>query len=1040
MENLKIKKSFLFCLIATLVPVTWFSLTWADNFTITPIFDNSSISGRSPSLNNKGQIAYVGSKDSNSNRGDIYFFDGTKVTNLTAGLGLSASYPVINEQGQIAFEASSPAGYDVYFYDGSNLTNITANLDLLYAGAPSLNNLGQIAFHVKDAADHWDIYLYNGTTLTNVTAKLNQSAYFPILNNQGQMAFRAQAREGRYEIYFYNGTSLTKLTDASNIFLFGSYPYFPEFLNLNDLGQISFRGTTPINDYYGSSRSDLYFYDGRSLRNLSAQLNINAGNPSLNDNGQIAFYSYQSGLLDLHFYDGTAIKKIATMPNISSPPGSLQLNNKGQVAFIDYKAQEDKGKAKIYLYESGSPIRIIEIEPEIWSTGGLQFNDNGQIVFSSIIYWNAPSDIYFYDGTSITSITANHILSGYSSLNDQGQLAFEVYNTKEQQSDIYLFDGKNVHNITERFDARATQPSMNEAGQIAFVAADELGERSNIYLYDGQNISNITANLAVSCSSPSLNNKGQIAFVGEDKGGGISDIYLYDGSTIRNITPDLNIKVSSPDLNDKGEIAFIGDNNVYIYAGGTISKITASLTLSRVVKLSLNNKGQIAFIGDGSLYLYDWEKGTEIIAHYPALKPFATNAILNDLGDIAFLEWSGAGIPPSLFFFYGPKVDRHPASIITSTSSEHLSLNNRDQITFLDTSKNTFYLVNMVVNHPPVAQTGPDQVVSPGTAVILNGSGSYDSDGDEISYQWYIISKPRGSHPALSDPSLVNSGFIADAEGIYEVQLLVSDGVNKSKSDSLLIKVVTANQKPLAYAGADLVVSTGFQVTLDGSGSYNPGKNNLTYSWSMVSKPENSNASLSNTSAEKTSFQADIAGIYRVQLVVENDQSKSEPDIITIIAPGWTVATVAIIVATNKTHYGPGDTLELMVWVAGNESYNWEVDAFIGFVLPDRKLYFLDPTLKLIPGDNSDPRTFTPFAQNVTLPVGSVFPSPIEMDTDMDGNGKLDSYRLFSVTLPPDLPAGVYFAFAALIKPGSVQAGNPQVFGKVSLASFIFSP
>jgi hypothetical protein len=61
------------------------------------------------------------------------------------------------------------------------------------------------------------------------------------------------------------------------------------------------------------------------------------------------------------------------------------------------------------------------------------------------------------------------------------------------------------------------------------------------------------------------------------------------------------------------------------------------------------------------------------------------------------------------------------------------------------------------------------------------------------------------------------------------------------------------------------------------------------------------------------------------------------------------------------------------------------------------------------------------------------------MTADSDGNGKPDSYRLYSVTLPPSLPPGTYFAFAALAEPGSAQAGAPQLIGPISLSYFAFA-
>ena len=39
---------------------------------------------------------------------------------------------------------------------------------------------------------------------------------------------------------------------------------------------------------------------------------------------------------------------------------------------------------------------------------------------------------------------------------------------------------------------------------------------------------------------------------------------------------------------------------------------------------------------------------------------------------------------------------------------------------------------------PPVANAGPDQTVNEGDTVTLNGTGSFDSNGEIVSYAWGV--------------------------------------------------------------------------------------------------------------------------------------------------------------------------------------------------------------------------------------------------------------------------------------------------------------
>ena len=65
-------------------------------------------------------------------------------------------------------------------------------------------------------------------------------------------------------------------------------------------------------------------------------------------------------------------------------------------------------------------------------------------------------------------------------------------------------------------------------------------------------------------------------------------------------------------------------------------------------------------------------------------------------------------------------------------------------------------------NTPPVADAGQDQTVTVGQTVILDGSGSFDADGDPLMFAWSFVSVPAGSAAQLSDPTAVMPTLVAD--------------------------------------------------------------------------------------------------------------------------------------------------------------------------------------------------------------------------------------------------------------------------------------
>ena len=182
-------------------------------------------------------------------------------------------------------------------------------------------------------------------------------------------------------------------------------------------------------------------------------------------------------------------------------------------------------------------------------------------------------------------------------------------------------------------------------------------------------------------------------------------------------------------------------------------------------------------------------------------------------------------------------------------------------------------------NSPPVAKAGPNQTVSAGSTVHLDGSGSSDVDGDPLTYSWTLTTRPSGSAATLAGADTVSPTFVVDKPGMYTAQLTVSDGTSSS---SATVTITTANTPPVARAGSNQSVSVGTIVHLDGSGSTDVDGNPLTYSWSLLSKPAGSAAVLSNPGIVNPTITVDLAGTYVAQLIVNDGFVDSAPSTVTI--------------------------------------------------------------------------------------------------------------------------------------------------------------
>ncbi len=101
------------------------------------------------------------------------------------------------------------------------------------------------------------------------------------------------------------------------------------------------------------------------------------------------------------------------------------------------------------------------------------------------------------------------------------------------------------------------------------------------------------------------------------------------------------------------------------------------------------------------------------------------------------------------------------------------------------------------INRAPVADAGPDQKVDPLTTVTLDGSQSYDPDGNEpLAYEWALVQRPEGSSAAIPDPTAETPALVPDLVGIYEAELWVVDstGLKSLLPDRVLITAVPAER------------------------------------------------------------------------------------------------------------------------------------------------------------------------------------------------------------------------------------------------------
>lgn len=200
----------------------------------------------------------------------------------------------------------------------------------------------------------------------------------------------------------------------------------------------------------------------------------------------------------------------------------------------------------------------------------------------------------------------------------------------------------------------------------------------------------------------------------------------------------------------------------------------------------------------------------------------------------------------------------------------------------VDSSPDDVVVIAAQPNVAPTAIAGPDQSVVTGSQVFLDGRGSFDPDGDPLTYRWQMISLPAESTAFLDNPASPTPSFLADKNGQYIIVLTVNDGELDSLPDDVVVISATPNAPPVAYAGDDQIVSRNTMISLNGTASYDPDNNPLAYIWSIVSSPEGSTSQFDDPASPTPKIFADREGEYVFRLVVYDGQLYSNPDTVVI--------------------------------------------------------------------------------------------------------------------------------------------------------------
>ncbi|KFQ19190.1 Dyslexia-associated protein KIAA0319-like [Merops nubicus] len=218
--------------------------------------------------------------------------------------------------------------------------------------------------------------------------------------------------------------------------------------------------------------------------------------------------------------------------------------------------------------------------------------------------------------------------------------------------------------------------------------------------------------------------------------------------------------------------------------------------------------------------------------------------------------------------------------------------------------------VNKAVDYPPVANAGPNQVITlPQNSITLYGNQSTD-DHSIVSYEWLLSPNSKGKVMEMQGVRTPVLQLSALQEGDYTYQLIVTDSAGHQSTAEVTVIVQPENNKPpKADAGPDKELTLPVDsTTLDGSKSSDDQKI-VSFLWEKTRGPdgvklENANSSI----ATVTGLQV---GTYEFTLTVKDERNLQSRSSVNVIVKEEINKPPVAKIAGNVVITLPTDTAEL---------------------------------------------------------------------------------------------------------------------------------
>lgn len=207
----------------------------------------------------------------------------------------------------------------------------------------------------------------------------------------------------------------------------------------------------------------------------------------------------------------------------------------------------------------------------------------------------------------------------------------------------------------------------------------------------------------------------------------------------------------------------------------------------------------------------------------------------------------------------------------------------------------------LVTNEPPIANAGADQTATAGATTTLDASGSRDTDGSIVSYEWDFGDGTMGSGKTVT--------HTYPEVGTYTAILSITDNSGAKATDTVTIQVTLENNPPIIsnLSADEYEVDSGASVTIRSVVS-DPEGDSITYNWTC------DDGTIRGTGSIVTWIAPIREGSYSISLEVNDGRGGVQTGIVSIQVLSEPEATPT---ATSPTSWWRDPQWLVIVVIAG---------------------------------------------------------------------------------------------------------------------------